>query len=93
MQESDALSRPLWLRIGLPFLMFLNAALGMWSHFSRFEWVPWFCIGLYFLVGLQRQSGEALRAYFQKTRSIASVVLLIIAVAGFGYNFYRWSLS
>jgi hypothetical protein len=79
---------PLWARIGLACLMFVDAALSMWKHFLRFEWVPWLCMGLYCLLNSPRQRGETFVAYSKKPLGIASIALLIAALVGFGYNLH-----
>ena len=77
---------PLWARIGIASLMFAVTVLSIWQHFLRFEWVGWFCFGLYYLTYVPRQKGETLGAYFKKPRSITQVALLFATFAGFGYN-------
>jgi hypothetical protein len=78
---------PLWMRIGMTSLFFALTVLLMWKHFLRFEWVPWLCLGMYYLTYVPRP-GEGIRTYFTSPRSIASIVLLLSAIAGFGYNLY-----
>jgi hypothetical protein len=79
---------PLWIRIGMASLFFAVTVLLMWKHFLQFEWVPWFCFGLYYLTYVPRQKDEAIGTYFTRPRSIAPMVLLLSAIAGFGYNLY-----
>ena len=93
MQGSNVSSKtvfflPLWVRIGMASLMFALTVLLMWKHFLRFEWVPWLCFGFYYVTYVPRQKAEALGAYFTKPRSIAQMVLLFSALAGFGHNLY-----
>lgn len=75
-------------RIGIACLMFAVSLVSMWSYSHRLEWVPWFCFGLYYLTYVPREKGEAVRTHFQKPRSIAQMALLLVALAGFGYNLY-----
>jgi len=79
---------PFWVRTGMACVMFAVTAISMWKGFLRFEWVPYFCFGLYYLLYVQRQKAEALGTYFNRPRTIVSVALLVAAVAGFGHNFY-----
>jgi hypothetical protein len=77
---------PLWARIGLAALMFLNAILNARKPFVQFEWVPWFCMGAYWLVSVPRQKGETLSAYVMTPRGIASIAFLTAALVGFGHS-------
>jgi hypothetical protein len=79
---------PLWARISMASFICAVAALSMWLHFLRFEWVGSFCFGLYWLAYVPRQKGEALRAYFSKPRSVTTISLLFLALAGFGHNLW-----
>ena len=47
---------PSWARIGVVCLMFTCAVLSAWRGFFRFEWVPWFCMGLYWLLYFPKQT-------------------------------------
>jgi hypothetical protein len=89
-QESEISSKPglpFWMRIGVACVMFAVALLQIWKGFWV-EWVPYFCFGLYFLIYVPRQKGEALGAYLSKPQRILSLVLLIVTIGGFGYNLY-----
>jgi hypothetical protein len=66
--------------------MFLDAALHARKAFFQFEWVSWFCFGIYWLIYFPRQEGESLRAFFKKPQAIASAAFLTAAVVGFGYS-------
>jgi hypothetical protein len=69
--------------------MFLCSVLGVLKKgFLQFEWVPWFCMGLFYLAGVPRQRGERVGEYFKRPRTVASSALLVVAVAGFLYNLY-----
>ncbi len=81
-------SLSLWMRIGMATLFFTATVVSMWKRFLWFGWVPWFCLGLHYLTFVPRQKGEATRAYFTRPRSIVSVVLLLCAIAGVGYNLH-----
>jgi hypothetical protein len=77
---------PLWFRIGLAALFFVDAALDARKAFLRFEWVPWFCFGMYWLIDFTRQEGEPLGAFFKKPRAIASAAFLMAALVGLCYS-------
>ena len=79
---------PPWIRIAAASLMFVDTALYMSKHFLQFMWVSWFCFGLYFLLYVPRQKGEAPGTYFSKPRTIISLALLITALVGSGHNLY-----
>ncbi len=86
MQESSASARPTfflprWARIALACFMFAVAAVTMWDEFFRFNWVGFLCFGLYYLLHVPMQKGEARKAYFSKPRTIVSCVLLMTVVA------------
>ena len=51
-------------RIGMAALMFLCAVPNAVKGLLRFDWLPWFCFGLFYLYGVPRQKGEPLGAYF-----------------------------
>ncbi len=76
---------PLWIRIGLSSLMFLDAALDARKHFFQFEWVTWLCFGMYWLLNVPRQEGEPLRQYFKHPRCILSFAFLLASMVGFGH--------
>jgi hypothetical protein len=77
---------PLWVRIGMAALIFAVTVVSMWQHFLRLEWVGYLCFGLYYLTYVPRQKGEALGVYFTRPRSITTMALLFLALAGFGHN-------
>jgi hypothetical protein len=80
---------PLWGRMGLAALMFLVALLGARKAFLKFEWVPWLCFGIFWLINFPRRRGEPIRAYLKTgSRAIASVAFVAAALIGFGYNLY-----
>jgi hypothetical protein len=79
---------PPWLRRGIAALMFLCAVLGVQKGLLQFGWVPWFCMGLFYLAGVPRQKGESVGEYFKRPRAIASSALLATAVVGFSRNLY-----
>lgn len=84
MREATAPSNfffPRWARIAYVCFMFAVAALQMWKEFLRFNWVLFLCFGLYWLIYLPMQKGEAPKAYFSKPRTIVSVGLMIAAMA------------
>jgi len=86
MQESSASAPPtfflpLWARIAFACFMFAVAAVTIWDKFFRFDWVQFLCLGLYFLLHVPMQKGEAPRAYFSRPRTILSLALLIAVVA------------
>lgn len=85
MQKSTVSARPgfflpLWARIAIACFMCAVAVLQMWEHFFRFDWVTLLCFGLYYLIHIPMQKGEAPKAYFSKTRTIVSGGLIIAAV-------------
>jgi hypothetical protein len=86
MQESSNLAPPtsffpLWGRVAFAWFMFALSALGMWSSFFRFDWVPFSCMGLLSLFLVLRPKGESRRAYFSKPRTIISSALVITIIA------------
>lgn len=89
MRGSDVSPKPVstLMRTGLAFLMFALAALYTWKGF-RFEWAPWFCGGLSYLLHVSREKDEPPGAYFYKPRNIASLALMAAAIAGWGHNLY-----
>jgi hypothetical protein len=86
MQESSASAPPTfflphWARIALACFMIAVAAVTMWDGFFRFDWIGFLCFGLYYLLHVPMQKGEARKAYFSKPRTIVSSALLIAVVA------------
>ena len=86
MQESSASVAPaffltLWARIAFASFMFAVAAATMWDEFFRFDWVGFLCFGLYYLLHVPMQKGEARRSYFSRPRTIISFAFLIGVVA------------
>ena len=69
-------------------LMLLVAALSIYKHFARLEWVPWLCFGLFWFLFVPRQQGEPFAKYFSKPRAIASGILVTTAMAGFPRNLH-----
>jgi len=69
-------------------VMFAVSVLSMWKGLLRFEWVPYFCFGVYYLLYVPRQKGEAFGTYINNPRTILSFVLIGAALAGFGYNLH-----
>jgi len=67
-------------------ISFASAAIQLSKGFLRFEWVGWLCFGLYFLVGFPQRNSAKQR--FGRTRSIATIVLLIVVVVAFGRDLY-----
>lgn len=93
MQEQFTLSKPgysswlpLWARIGMACLFFLDAALMMSKHFLRLKWVPWLSFGVYWLIYLQRQPGEPWGAFLSKPRAVATTLLLLISIVWFWHD-------
>jgi hypothetical protein len=68
--------------------MFLDAVLYARKAFFQFEWVAWFCVGMYWLIAVSRQKGEPLRAYLRNPRAIASIAFLTAALMGFGHSLF-----
>ena len=85
MQESSAststLRLPFWGRLAFACFMFLVSAVTMWKKFFRFDWVEFLCFGLYALLWVPMQKGDAPKTYFGKPRNVISFALLIVAVA------------
>src|SRR5258706_4205488 len=79
---------PPWLRRGVAALMLLCAVLGVRKGFLQFEWVPYFCFGLFYLTAVLRQKGEPVGAYYKRPRVIATSALLVASIVGFLYNLY-----
>jgi hypothetical protein len=93
MQQSGVSPQPGFIlssrvRIGMAALMFLCAVLDVRKGLLQFDWLPWFCFGLFYLYGVPRQKGEPLTAYFKRPRAIASSILLAVAGVGFFHNLY-----
>ncbi len=93
MQESDVSTRPVsslpfWMRIGMACLMFTVAVVSMWDGLLRFEWVYFFCFGLFWVMYLPRQKGETFRAYIKKPRAVATLALSIAIMAGAVHSLY-----
>jgi len=70
-QESSASAPPtfflpLWARIALACFMFAVSALTMWDKFFQFDWVGLLCLGLFYLLHVSMQKGEARKAYFHQ---------------------------
>ena len=79
---------PFWIRLSIAGLMFLDAALYARKAFFQFEWVEWFCFGMYWLIAVSRQKGEPLGTYLRNPRAIASIVFLMAAMVGFGHSLF-----
>jgi len=79
---------PFWARIGLAALMFLNAVLNARKAFVQFDWVAWFCMGMYWLIVMPRQKGKTLSTHFKNPRGIASIAFLTVALVGFGHSLF-----
>jgi len=93
MQESGvSVSRsfflPLWARIAFACFTFAVAALLIWDEFSRFNWVFFLCVGLFYLIHVPRQKGESPKAYFSRPRSIISNALNLGTIVGGLHNMY-----
>jgi hypothetical protein len=85
--QSDFFLRP-WVRMGMAALMFLCGVMAVRKGLLHFDWVPWFCLGLFYLYGVPRQKGESWGAYLKRPRAIASSALLAAAVVGFLHSLY-----
>jgi hypothetical protein len=86
MQESSTSGPPTfflphWARIAFACFMFAVSAVAVLNDFFRFDWVGFLCFGLFYLVYVPRQKGEAPKAYASKPRTIVSVALIIAVVA------------
>jgi hypothetical protein len=83
--SSAAVSRnapwPRGARIALACFMFAVSGLVMWDEFSRFNWVAYLCLGVYYLIFQERQRGESTKTYYGKPRNILSFVLLVLVIA------------
>ncbi len=93
MQRSDfsrppGFIMPLWLRIGLASLLFLCSALQVRKGFLHLDWLPWFCMGCYYLLLVPRRRGESFGPYLKAPRTVASNALFVAALVGFGHNLY-----
>ena len=73
-----------WLRISLTALLFLSAAANL--RRGVFEWGPLVCLGLMFLLAVDRKQGESLRSYLQNPRAILSLLLATCAILGDTYS-------
>jgi hypothetical protein len=72
---------PLWARSAFACIMFVVSAVLIGDAFFRFDWVALLCFGLYYLLCVPMQKGEARKAYHSKPRTIGSFGLLIAVVA------------
>jgi hypothetical protein len=79
---------PSWLRIGIACVMFADAGFHAWNRHLWFEWAPWLCYGVFFLLVPFRKWDEALATYFGKRRTIACFVLLITGMVVFTYSLF-----
>ncbi len=94
MQESSASASPtfflpLWVRIAFACFMFAVSAVAMWDEFFRFDWVGFLCFGLYYLLHVPMQKGEARKAYLSKPRTIISFALIIAVVVAALHNLHH----
>jgi hypothetical protein len=74
MQGSDVSPKPVsflpfWVRIGMACLMFAVTVVPMWDGFLRFDWVFFFCFGLYYVLHLPRQKWGCFRGIHQEATS------------------------
>lgn len=79
---------PLWARIAIASFMFAVSAVTMWAAFARLDWAAFLCFGIYYLVYIPMQKGEARKAYLNKPRTIFSFVLLTVVVAAALHSLY-----
>jgi uncharacterized membrane protein len=90
--SQPSLTAPIWQRIALASLFFVNASLSLWADgFHRFQWLPWFCLGLVTVIFSEkhiRQKGEPFLAFLKRPRSIVAYALLVCAVVGLAHNIY-----
>jgi hypothetical protein len=75
-----------WLRIGVGALLILSAVANLRK--GVFEWAPFLCLGLMFLLGVDRRQGESLTSYFRNPRSIAATLFGAGALVGCVHNIY-----
>ena len=82
---------PRWARIAVACFMFAVSAVTMWDNFWRFNWAGFLCFGLYFLIHVPMQKGEASKAYFSKPRTILSfalvIAVMVVAMASLYHRF------
>jgi|HubBroStandDraft_2_1064218.scaffolds.fasta_scaffold55312_1 hypothetical protein len=93
MQGSDVSPQaPTWptrRRIVTACVAFFVAFLSVLNGF-RFEWAPWFCFGLYFLLEpyFLRRTRETLWASLKRPQGLAAFALLVGGVFGMARNIY-----
>jgi len=89
MQESPpVLFLPPCKRIAIACLIFAVGA--FWVCVGvRIDWVGFFLFGLYYLIHVPIQKGEAPKAYFSKPRSIVSVGLSIAGLVAALHTLHR----
>ena len=75
-----------WLRISVAALLILSAVANMRK--GVFEWAPFLCLGLMFLLSVDRRQGDSLRSYFRNPRAIVATLFGVCAVVGLVYNVY-----
>jgi hypothetical protein len=93
MQESSAsVSRsfiwPRWARVAFACFMFTVSAVTMWDAFYRFDWVGFLSAGLYSLIHVPMQKGEAPSAYFSEPRRVISFALIMLIGATALHSLY-----
>ena len=67
-------------------LMFVFASIYLWTGFFRFQWVGFFCFGLYLLIGFPNPNNSKRR--FSRARAIAIGILLAVGIVAFGRDLY-----
>ena len=77
---------PRWLRISLAALMFLSAVVNLRK--GLLEWGPLVCLGVMFLLLVDRQRGESLISYFKKPQAVVALLFGVCAMAGFLRGIY-----
>jgi len=80
------MTTPRWMRISLVGLLFLSAIANMRK--GVFEWAPVLCLGLMFLLGVDRRQGESMTSYFRNPRVIGTILFGLCAMLGVVYNIY-----
>jgi hypothetical protein len=86
-QPGQSFVMPLWLRVSIACVAFVDVGLAVWKHHFNFDSVGMLCFGLFWLLFYPvRQRAEPLGEYLKKPRVLVSAVLLFTAMAGFVHN-------
>jgi len=66
--------------------MFLSAVVNI--RRGVFEWGPLVCLGLMFLLAVDRRQGESLISYLKKSQAVVALLFGLCAIVGFLRGIY-----